>query len=128
MRVLLSILAASALLLLSHIDLGNAARDPAGAEQAPMELLVFEHRDCHYCPAFRRDLLQSYAQTANAAARLRFIDIEQSDTSALALKGRVEVLPTSVLMKDGKEVDRIAGYWGRDNFFKMLAYIMAKAE
>ena len=32
------------------------------------------------------------------------------------------------LMKDGREVDRVSGYWGPDNFFKMLAHIMMKAE
>ena len=38
------------------------------------------------------------------------------------------MVPTVVLMKDGHEVDRITGYWGADNFFKMVAYIIGKAE
>ena len=38
------------------------------------------------------------------------------------------MVPTAVLIKDGREVDRIAGYWAPDNFFKMVAYIRAKAE
>ena len=31
-------------------------------------------------------------------------------------------------MKNGREVDRIAGYWGPDNFFKLLAHMLAKIE
>jgi hypothetical protein len=28
-------------------------------------------------------------------------------------------------MKDGQEVGRISGYWGRDSFLRMLAHIMS---
>ena len=31
-------------------------------------------------------------------------------------------------MKNGSEVDRIVGYWGPDNFFKLLAHILARME
>ena len=33
------------------------------------------------------------------------------------------MVPTAVLMKNGEEVGRISGYWGREGFFKMLAHI-----
>ena len=38
------------------------------------------------------------------------------------------MVPTAVVMKDGREVDRIAGYWGSDNFFKMVTFIIGRAE
>ena len=38
------------------------------------------------------------------------------------------MLPTAVLMQGGREIDRIVGYWGPDNFFKLLAHMRAKAE
>ena len=48
--------------------------------------------------------------------------------TSLALKARIDTLPTAVLMKNGREVDRIVGYWGPDNFFKLLAHMLAKIE
>ena len=62
------------------------------------------------------------------AVPLRFFDIDKSDPASLALKARIDTLPTAVLMKNGTEVDRIVGYWGPDNFFKLLAHILAKME
>jgi thioredoxin-related protein len=62
------------------------------------------------------------------AVPLRFVDIDKSDTESLALKARIDTLPTAVLMKNSREVDRIAGYWGPDNFFKLLAHMLARIE
>jgi hypothetical protein len=31
-------------------------------------------------------------------------------------------------MLRGREIDRIVGYWGPDNFFKLLAHLRARAE
>ena len=45
---------------------------------------------------------------------------EPTDTRSA---GGLRALPFS-----RQEVDRIAGYWGPDNFFKMVAYIIARAE
>ena len=36
------------------------------------------------------------------------------------------MLPTVVLMLEGREIDRIVGYWGPDSFFKLLAHMRAK--
>ena len=113
---------ASYALVLSGVD-GNADSAPA------MELVVFEHPDCSYCPAFRRNVAQRYQASPQAAdAPLRFVDVAASDSSRYQLKLPISVVPTAVLIKNGREVDRIAGYWAPDSFFKMVAYIRAKAE
>jgi thioredoxin-related protein len=129
MRAVLSVLAAGLLLLMTCGGAGRAALDAAAAPGDGVELLVFEHAECTYCRVFRRDVLPRYKSSGTGTSvPLRFIDIERSDLGALGLKSRIHVLPTAVLMKDGHEVDRIVGYWGPDNFFKLLAVMLIKAE
>lgn len=137
MRVFFSIVAASVLLVLASLGLGlglgqglsMAAVDNATGAKTSMELLVFEHPDCTYCQVFRSTVAPRYQNSQQAAAApLRFFDIAKSDTDRLVLNSPITMVPTAVLMKDGREVDRIAGYWGPDNFFKMLTFIIAKAE
>ncbi len=129
MRLTLSIaLVAAAAFLASH-GLGLSAVGGAGGTQPALELVVFEHPDCSYCPAFRRNVAQRYQASPQAAnAPLRFVDIAASDSSRYELKLPISVVPTTVLIKNGREVDRIAGYWAPDSFLKMVAYIRAKAE
>ncbi len=62
------------------------------------------------------------------AAPLRFVDIQASKTGSLALNGRIDTLPTVVVMRDGLEVGRIVGYWGPTNFFKMLAHLLGTVD
>lgn len=56
------------------------------------------------------------------------VDIAKSDIAALRLKEGIDTVPTAVLMKNGEEIGRICGYWGREGFFKMLAHIRSAAE
>jgi hypothetical protein len=68
-----------------------------------------------------------HAATADKVP-LRFIDIEKTDIDSLSLKSRIDTLPTAVVMRDGSEVGRIVGYWGPDNFLKLLSHILAGLE
>jgi thioredoxin-related protein len=130
MRALLIAVAAFLLLPLAGQDAGRAALNVAGPAGTPaVELLVFERADCAYCRVFRRDVLPKYRHAVrDDAVPLRFVDIDKSDTGTLALKARIDTLPTAVLMKNGSEVDRIVGYWGPDNFFKLLAHMLTRLE
>jgi thioredoxin-related protein len=110
---------------------GRAALDPAASARGPdIELAVYEHRDCVYCQLFRRDVLPRYQQglAAELAAELpiRFVDIAASGNEGSGLARKVDMLPTVVLMLGGREIDRIVGYWGPENFFKLLAHMRAK--
>jgi hypothetical protein len=128
MRAALAIGLAICLTLLGDAP-GRAGVDVSAVRSSGLELLVFEHADCTYCRVFRRDVLSKYPQSApGQQAPLRFIDIAKSDTGGLGLRGGIDTLPTAVLMKEGREVDRIVGYWGPENFFKMLAFLLARAE
>ena len=126
--VLRAAVAVLAVLFASH-GLGRAAVDTATSSGKSMELVVFEHPDCTYCPVFRSNVAQRYQSSPQGAeAPLRFVDIAKSDTGRYTLKMPITMVPTAVLIKDGREVDRIAGYWGPDSFFKMVTYIIGKAE
>ena len=129
MRALLSAVAASLMLLLMSQDSGRAGLDAAPASTPTLEVLVFEHADCVYCRVFRRDVLPQYHQAVRAnVAPLRFVDIAKDDTDSLGLNSRIDTLPTAVVMRNGREVDRIVGYWGPTGFFQLLSHILAKME
>jgi thioredoxin-related protein len=130
MRVLLLAVAVCLALLLGPQGSGRAALDAAAPSTPALEVLIFEHPDCTYCRIFRRDVLPKYRHAVSVAnaVPLRFVDIAKSDTGGLALRSRIDTVPTAVVMRDGVEVDRIVGYWGPDNFFKLLAYILARME
>ena len=124
MRLLLSLLALGATLLLADHYAGRPA--VAAAPPAPAtELLVFEHPQCSYCQVFREHVLPKYHIAARISAPpLRFVDVAQDDTGSLGLSARIGMVPTAVVMRDGREVGRIEGYWGSANFFRMLAHIL----
>jgi thioredoxin-related protein len=125
----LSYFFAALLVLAAGVATGRAALDPAAPASGPaLELLVYEHRDCVYCQLFRRDVLPRYQEALAAELPIRFIDIAEAGNEAPGLKRKVDMLPTVVLMLGGRELDRIVGYWGPDNFFKLLAHMRVRAE
>lgn len=112
---------------------GSLAKPPVGlgeaVPQGDLELLVFEVDGCTYCEVMRRDVLPRYRASASGAeAPMRFIDINQVDTDKLALRGTVQVVPTAVLMKNGKEVDRVERYFGPEMFFQIVARMIEQAR
>jgi hypothetical protein len=128
MRALLVLSFACLILVGAGVPASRAGVEP-GERPASMELIVFEHPDCAYCRVFRQNIAPSYQSSPRAPqAPLRYVDIAKSDIGGLHLQERIDVLPTAVLMKDGREVGRIAGYWGRDSFLRMLAHIMSTVE
>jgi thioredoxin-related protein len=119
---------AALLILTAGVAAGRAALDPAGVRGPSVELLIYEHRDCVYCQLFRRDVLPRYQQALAAGLPIRFVDIAEARKDRAGLRRKVDTLPTVVLMLGGREIDRIVGYWGADNFFKLLAHLRARAE
>jgi thioredoxin-related protein len=129
MRALLSALAAALMLVLVSQGTGQAGLDAAPVSTPTLEVLVFEHVDCVYCRVFRRDVLPMYHQAVRVnAAPLRFVDIEKDDATSLGLNSHIDTLPTAVVMRNGREVDRIVGYWGPSGFFQLLSHILARMD
>jgi thioredoxin-related protein len=110
----------------------HAARDmtPEPAlNGARLEILVFETEACTYCEIFRRDVAPRYRFAPLASqAPLRFIDIGKVDVDKIGLAARLDILPTTVLMKDGKEVERITGLTAAETYYRLLQYMINKNE
>jgi hypothetical protein len=111
---------------------GQAARDVSAtlAKSGPrLEILVFETEACSYCEIFRRDVAPGYRLAPIAAsAPLRFIDVAKVDLDRIGLARRVEILPTTVLMRDGQEVERIAGLTAAETYYVLIRRMIAKNE
>lgn len=101
-----------------------APESPAAAATAAtaIEIIVLEAPGCIYCDLFRSDVKPAYEASPTArAAPLRFLDLNDEAADKLELTGGpVDIVPTVVVMKDHKEVARIAGYLGQENFFRVL--------
>lgn len=111
----------------------EAARDPAPAATAAaksgLELLVFEREDCHICEIFRRQIGSRYAMAPVATeAPMRYIDIDKVDLDKIRLKSRLTMLPTVVLMQNGREVERINGLTAPDTFFTLVQHMMNRVD
>jgi len=105
----------------------RAAHNPASERIAKVsaELLVFETKNCPYCFVFRRDVAPNYLSSPRAKdVPLRYIDVRKTDLSSVGLKEPLTMVPTVVLMKNGREVDRITGYMGPEPFFHMVSRLM----
>ncbi len=130
MRFLVSAFVAGLLFVSAGQGPGRAAVDASKSGGSPaMELLVYEHPDCSYCQVFRARIAPRYLKSGHAAdAPLRVIDIAGAAPAGIVLRSPIEQVPTTVLVKDGREVDRIPGYWAPDNFFKMVDFLISRAE
>ena len=103
----------------------GAAPDPGGVLTGPatsgMELIAFEAPGCAYCPIFRRDVAPTYgASRAGKTAPLRFVDLNDAAADRFTLSSPITVVPTLVLVRDGVEIGRIAGYVGPANVHHIL--------
>ena len=104
----------------------DAALGPDSAKPGHLELLVIEVKGCSICDLVRVHIQPAYEATPRALrVPMRYIDITHIDELKLGLNTRVATLPTIVLMQDGREVDRISGYTGPQNFFAALTHMLS---
>ncbi len=90
---------------------------------------MFETDACAYCEIFRRDVAPGYRLAPLATtAPLRYVDVAKVDLERIGLSARVEILPTSVLMRDGREVERITGLTAAETYYVLLRHMIAKNE
>jgi len=120
---------AAALLALA-VSLGlvrplDAAREQASRSVNRLELLVIEVAGCTVCDLVRIHIQPAYESSPRARqVPLRYVDITSLDELRLGLSERVATVPTIVLMRDGREVDRISGYTGPEHFFVALGEML----
>jgi hypothetical protein len=104
-----------------------AARGPEEIPASPtrMEILVFETERCVYCRIFRRDVVPQYETSQRARiAPIRFVEAKTANHQALGLDGPITILPTVVVMREGRESGRITGYLGPEPFFHMITRVI----
>lgn len=93
----------------------------AGHPKTAVELIAFEAPGCTYCAVFRRDVMPNYATSlAGKQAPLRFVDVNDEDAERLELTRPITIVPTVVVVREGREIGRIDGYVGPINFHRMI--------
>jgi thioredoxin-related protein len=108
-------------LAVSCVADGRRQAEANPAEHA-LELVVFEADGCIYCEILRREVAPVYGASAESRqAPLRFFNVSRSDERAIALADAITIAPTVVLLRDGREAGRIAGYTGPDMFLRLVS-------
>jgi thioredoxin-related protein len=93
-----------------------------------LELVVIEADGCIFCEIFRSDVLPAYeASEQGKQMPVQFVDVNDMDSTHLEFKGAVDIVPTFIVVKDRREVGRISGYVGPENFFHSINYLLASA-
>jgi thioredoxin-related protein len=93
----------------------------AGASPAwAAELVMFDAPSCVYCKKFKREAMGPYNESP--AAQVLPLRIVQMDHDELwfRLKRPVASTPTFVIVERGREVERFAGYSGREDFLDTM--------
>lgn len=91
------------------------------------ELVLFETPGCPWCQAWDAEIGEIYPKTAEGrAAPLRRLDLGAPRPPELAALSEIVYTPTFVLMSEGREVGRILGYLGEDQFWGLLGALMGR--
>jgi hypothetical protein len=105
---------ARALILLAVLTIGPVA--------SAAELVMFARAGCPWCERFDREIGPIYGRTDEGrAAPLRRVDIDAPVPPDLAAIAVERITPVFVLVERGREVGRIRGFPGEDNFWGLLA-------
>jgi hypothetical protein len=130
MSRVLAVAAAAVLALLAPLAASYAARDLASLATPPppsdLQLVVIEVPGCIYCRIFRRDVLPGYEASPRAReVPLRFVDLNEPGADGLELSAPITIVPTVLLVEGTREVGRITGYTGPENFFHSVNYMLS---
>ena len=91
------------------------------------ELVVFESKTCAYCISFNSQAAPRYRASPEARrAPLRVVDIERPMPSDLKGIAPPWGTPTFVVVANGREIGRIAGYEGDERFYASLDDLLEK--
>jgi len=89
------------------------------------ELVMFEQAGCAWCEAFDREIAPVYGKTLEGLrAPLRRVDMTRSVPSDLAFIEVERLTPLFVLVDNGREIGRVRGYPGEDNFWGLLGVLI----
>ncbi|MGF1649544.1 MAG: hypothetical protein ACFCUN_03760 [Hyphomicrobiaceae bacterium] len=90
----------------------------------PIEVVVFERKDCVPCWLFRRDVAPSYLRSSRQRmAPMRLVEFSPAEASFPGLAAPIVILPTAVVFSSGREVARIEGYTGPEPFYQTMSHL-----
>jgi hypothetical protein len=93
------------------------------------ELVMFEQAGCEWCEAFNREIAPIYAKTEEGLrAPLRRVDTSRPLPPDLAFIGTERLTPLFILVDRGREIGRIRGYPGEENFWGLLGVLLKKLD
>jgi len=93
------------------------------------ELIMFEQAGCTWCETFDREIAPIYPKTTEGQrAPLRRVDIDHPLPPDLAFIEVERLAPLFVLVENGREIGRIRGYPGEDNFWGLLGVLIKKLD
>jgi hypothetical protein len=91
------------------------------------ELLMFDDPGCVWCRRWNAEIGPGYSRSPEGQqAPLRRIHIRNQSKAGVALARPVSATPTFVLVDEGREVGRIAGYPGSDFFYPTLDELLRR--
>jgi thioredoxin-related protein len=93
------------------------------------ELVMFEQAGCAWCQTFDREIAPIYGKTTEGLrAPLRRVDIDGVLPADLAFIQVERLTPLFVLTDKGREIGRIRGYPGDDNFWGLLGALIKQLD
>lgn len=93
------------------------------------ELVMFEQAGCVWCQVFDREVAPIYGKTDEGKrVPLRRIDIKSKLPADLAFIEVERLTPLFVLVDNGREIGRIRGYPGDDNFWGLFDALLKKID
>ena len=111
------------LLAFAAVMVASLSAPSAGAA----ELVMFAQDGCPYCERFDRQIAPIYERTDEGRiAPLRRVDIHRSIPPDLNFIAMERFTPVFVLVDQGREIGRIRGYPGEDNFWGLLAGLIGQ--
>ncbi|MBV9558522.1 MAG: hypothetical protein JO254_15760 [Pseudolabrys sp.] len=93
------------------------------------ELVMFEQAGCEWCARFDREVAPVYPKTAEGQrAPLRRVDIDKPVPADISFIQVERLTPLFVMIDKGKEIGRIRGYPGDDNFWGLLGVLIKRLD
>jgi thioredoxin-related protein len=101
----------------------------AASSASAAELVMFSRVGCPYCAQFDHEIAPIYEKTDEGkVAPLRRVDIHAPIPADLAAVTVERITPEFVLVDKGREIGRIRGYPGDDDFWGLLAGLIGDLQ
>jgi thioredoxin-related protein len=93
------------------------------------ELVMFETEGCPYCEKWQQEIGEIYRLTDEAKIlALRRIEVTEPLPDDLKHLPDIQFTPTFVVIEGGREVGRVEGYLGEEQFWGLLEEILKRLK